>query len=87
MEREKDQLMAKQKFELSSSIVETEISKNTAPTKVLKNKGEGSGNCTLNFAVSKEFRSEFKVWCAKKNLNMKEALEAAFNLLKNKHGD
>lgn len=81
--------MAKQKFELNSSIVSNEIDKNTPESKSLeRNIGEDNSNrVTLNFATNKEFRSKFKTWCAKKDLSMIEALEKAFELLRNKYGD
>jgi hypothetical protein len=40
----------------------------------------------LTIRVKKEFRREFKSWCAKKNLSMSEAVQKSFVFLKDKHG-
>lgn len=82
--------MAKQKFELTSSIVTKELKKNTPQPIKEKRGGESvvsKARSTLNFKISQSFKSEFKAWCAKKDLSMTAALEKAFELLKHKHGD
>lgn len=81
--------MAKQKFELSSEIISDELKKSAPKIKaedILASSERKSRN-TLTFATSQAFKSEFKAWCAKKDLSMTAALEVAFELLKNKHGD
>ena len=80
--------MAKRKFELSSSIISTEIEKNTTKTtEETESLGKSPIRYSLNFSTTKEFKGEYKAWCARKNLNMTEAFEKGFELLKNKHGD
>lgn len=82
--------MAKQKFELSSSIISQEVEKNSFKgTESLEEKPmvKTNGKYPINFLVTQEFKGEFKSWCARKNLTMASALHTAFILLKNKYGD
>lgn len=82
--------MAKQKFELSADIVSTELKKNTpsikeeGSTKTLPTK-ETRQSITLSTRPG--FKSEFKAWCARKDMSMSDALEKGFELLRHKHGD
>ena len=39
----------------------------------------------MNIAIPKELHSEFKIYCAEKNVKMKDALVIAINLILKKH--
>jgi hypothetical protein len=80
--------MAKQKFELSSSIISAGMESISQDSLLSQEKPDKEPTrYSLNFVTTKEFKGQFKAWCARKNLNMTDAFEKGFTLLKNKYGD
>tara|TARA_R110002050_G_scaffold298723_2_gene462552 strand:- start:1783 stop:2013 length:231 start_codon:yes stop_codon:yes gene_type:complete len=76
--------MAKQKFELTADIISDEVTKNT-PT--VTKKKEAVGKVGIHIQTTRVFRSELKIWGAKKDMSLADILEKGFELLKNKYGD
>jgi hypothetical protein len=77
--------MQKKKYNLAEDIVKVGPEKVEASKPVQESKKEEE-YILVTLRVKREFRQEFKAWCAKKNLSMSEAVQKAFVLLKDKHG-
>lgn len=55
-------------------------------TSGLPQRGESTETVGLNFTVTKEFRNEYKAWCAQNGLKMVDVLERSFRLFQEQHG-
>jgi hypothetical protein len=87
--------MQKKKLDLTSSLIVVEgepFKANESHTKApLENKQQKNDTyekeidvkrVSLHIALTQEQKSEFKVWCVQRNINMNDAFIEAFELLK-----
>lgn len=75
--------MGNKKFDLSSNLVK--VPKVEAVSTITDEKSEK--RVTMTFGVTEDFRSEYKIWCAKNKMDMKKALIESFQLIKNHYSD
>jgi hypothetical protein len=84
--------MTKKKFSLTSDLIEVKTEENN----VISNNQSISDNSIINkievkkndqvfltIAIDEETRAEFKIWCVKNKLKMRDAFLEGFDLLKN----
>lgn len=71
--------MSKKKFTLTSDMIQ--LSSNADDFKE-SGKTIKSEKVTITLLVDKTFRTEFKTWCASKNITLVEAVKKGFQLLK-----
>ncbi len=74
--------MGNKKFDLTADLVDASDEKDASLT---INKENNNKRVTITFGVSEHFRNEYKIWCTKNNLSMKQALINSFELLKSNH--
>lgn len=80
--------MKKRKFSLSDDVVsiESEEQNIVIAQSNSNNITKNEENVLMTLRVKKEFRNEYKSWCARKNMNMSQAIQESFPLLKEKYG-
>lgn len=87
MKMEKKAMVKKKKFDLSSDMINLERSSPEEERIVERVKEDrlvkSDKRIYINFSVTEDFKKEFKVWCAEKELKHNEALILMFNKMKN----
>lgn len=84
--------MTKKKFSLTSDLIEVMKSDDTANHQttssqilVAKKSASKKEQVLITIAIEEELKDEFKIWCVKHKLKMREAFIEGFELLQAKY--
>ena len=86
--------MQKKKFDLKHDLVQVDLGKNNnndyfVSDKKINKKEESpqkkEKQVLLSIRVDEKFHKEYKIWCAKKGINMKDAFLTSFELMKKQY--